>query len=158
MAITISQAGKDKLESELKRLKTVERPAVIQAIAEARGHGDLSENAEYDAARDQQAHLEGRIIEIESMLANANVIDITKLKTSNSIMFGATVKIVDEETDEKKTYTIVSEVEADLSNGLISNTSPIGRALIGRKVGDSIEVQVPNGTKYFEILKIKYAL
>jgi len=155
MVTAISKTGKEKIESELKRLKTVERPAVIQAIAEARAHGDLSENAEYDAARHEQSLIEGRIIEIEGILIDATVIDISQIK-GDSVMFGAKVKIVDEETNKKKTYMILSEVEADFTNGLISNTSPIGRALIGRKVGDSVEVQTPSGVKYFEILKIKY--
>ena len=152
---TISLLGKEKLEDELKQLKTVERPDVIQAIVDARGHGDLSENAEYDAARERQAQIEGRIIEIEGILADANIIDISKIN-GDSIMFGATIDLVDEQTDELKTYTIVSEIESDLSKGLISNTSPIGRSLIGKKVGDSVEVRVPSGIKNFEVLKIKY--
>ena len=151
----MTPAGKMKLEDELKRLKTVERREVIEAIAEARGHGDLSENAEYDAARERQAYIEGRIQELEGMIADANVVDISKL-AGDKVMFGAKVTIVDEETNEKKTYTIVGEIEADLNKGMISNMSPIGRSLIGKSVGDSVEVKVPNGTKYFEILKVVY--
>ncbi len=155
MTIPMTKAGHARLKEELKDLKTVRRPAIIQAIAVAREHGDLKENAEYHAAREQQSLTEGRINEIDSMLADANVIDISNIK-GNTVMFGATVTIVNEETDEESVYQIVGEVESDLSKGLISNTSPIGRTLIGKKVGDSFTVHVPVGEKYFEILDLKY--
>ncbi len=140
----------------MKELKTVKRPAIVQAIAVAREHGDLKENAEYHCARDDQGHIEDRISEIEMMIAGANVIDISTIK-SRQVMFGAKVSIVNEDTDEESTYMLVGEVEADLSKGMISNTSPIGRALLGKKKGDSFEFTAPSGTKYFEVLKVSYA-
>jgi len=151
----MTQAGHDKLEEELRDLKSVQRPAIIRAIATAREHGDLKENAEYHAAREQQSLAEGRINEIEGMLADANIIDISQMQ-GDTIMFGATVTIVNEETDEESVYQIVGEVEADLTEGRISNTSPIGRSLIGKEVGDSFIVHTPAGEKYFEILDLKY--
>ena len=155
MMVPMTQAGHDKLEEELKDLKSVQRPAIIQAIATAREHGDLKENAEYHAAREQQSLTEGRMNEIGALLADANIIDISSIK-SNTVMFGATVTIVNEETDEESVYQIVGEVEADLSEGRISNTSPIGCSLIGKEVGDTFIVITPAGEKCFEILDLKY--
>ncbi|MGB3314789.1 MAG: transcription elongation factor GreA, partial [Albidovulum sp.] len=142
------------LDQELKALKTVERPSVIKAIAEAREHGDLSENAEYHAARERQSFVEGRIKEIESLLGRADVIDPTKL--SGAIKFGATVTLVDEDTDEEKTYQIVGEAEADIERGLLNIRSPLARALIGKDAGDSVEVRTPGGEKSYEVLNIRY--
>jgi len=141
-------------EAELKRLKSVNRPAVIQAIAEAREHGDLTENAEYHAAREQQSHIEGRIKELEGVISLADVIDVSKL--SGSIKFGATVKLVDEDTEEEQTYQIVGEPEADIEKNLINIRSPLARALIGKEEGDSVEVPTPGGTRYYEVLNVKF--
>lgn len=152
--IPMTRAGHSALDSELKALKTVERPAVIRAIAEAREHGDLSENAEYHAARERQSFVEGRIKELEAMLSRAEVIDPTKL--SGAIKFGATVTLVDEDTDEEKTYQIVGEAEADIESGLLNIRSPLARALIGKDEGDSVEVPTPGGGKSYEILSIRY--
>ena len=151
----ITAPGYARMEAELKHMKSVERPAVIQAIAEARAHGDLSENAEYAAAREKQGFIEGRILELEAMVSRAEVIDVASLK-SDSVKFGATVKLVDEETDDEVTYQIVGDYEADLKAGKISVSAPIARALIGKKKGDSIEVATPKGTRYYEILSVKY--
>lgn len=142
------------MDEELKQLKSVERPAVIRAIAEAREHGDLSENAEYHAAREQQSHIEGRIKELEGLIGLADIIDVTRL--TGSIKFGATVELVDEDTDAKRTYQIVGEPEADIERGLLNIKSPIARALIGKEEGDSVEVRTPGGTKSYEILSVKY--
>ena len=150
----MTSGGRERLEEELKRLKYDERPAVIKAIAEAPEHGDLSENAEYHAAREQQSHIEGRIKELEAIISKADVIDVTKL--SGNIKFGATVEIADEDTDEEKTYQIVGEFEADIERNLLNMNSPIARALIGKEEGDSVEVRTPGGTKFYEILSIKY--
>lgn len=144
-------AGKAKLESELKNLIHVDRPNVIKAIEEARGHGDISENADYDAAKDRQALIEGRIAEIQGKLANAEVVDTSQLKSGN-IIFGATVQLQDLETDEKVTYQIVGEDESDVKQGKVSVFSPIARSLIGKKKGDIIEFRSPKGEKEFEIL------
>lgn len=152
--IPMTPAGFAALESELKNLKSVERPAIIQAIAEARELGDLSENAEYHSAREKQSFIEGRIKELEGTLSRADVIDTSKL--SGPIKFGATVTIVDEDTDAEKTYQIVGEPEADLERGLLNIKSPIARALIGKEEGDSVEVRTPGGDKSYEILTIKY--
>jgi transcription elongation factor GreA len=152
--IPMTRTGAAALDAELKQLKSVERPAIIQAIAEAREHGDLSENAEYHSAREKQSFIEGRIKEIEGLLARAEVIDPAKL--SGPIKFGATVTIVDEDTDEEKTYQIVGEPEADLEKGLLNVRSPIARALIGKDEGDSVEVRTPGGEKSYEILAIRY--
>jgi transcription elongation factor GreA len=141
-------------DAELKQLKSVDRPAVIKAIAEARAHGDLSENAEYHAAREQQSHIEGRIKELEAVIGLANVIDVTKL--SGAIKFGATVDLVDEETDKETTYQIVGETEADIEQNKLNIKSPIARALIGKEEGDSVEVRTPGGIKSYEVLSIKY--
>lgn len=144
-------AGKAKLESELKALIQVERPAVIKAIEEARGHGDLSENADYDAAKDRQGMIEGRIADIQGKLVNAEVVDITQLESSK-IIFGATVELQDLETEEKVKYQIVGEDEADVKHGKVSVFSPIARSLIGKKKGDIIEFKSPKGEKEFEVL------
>lgn len=142
------------LDAELKTLKTVERPAIIAAIAEAREHGDLSENAEYHSAREKQSFIEGRIKELEGLISLAQVIDPTSL--SGSIKFGATVELVDEETDEEKTYQIVGEAEANIEKGLLNINSPLARALIGKEEGDSVDVKTPGGSKDYEIVKISY--
>jgi transcription elongation factor GreA len=142
------------LDEELKVLKSVERPTVIRAIAEAREHGDLSENAEYHAAREKQSFIEGRIKELEGILSLAEVIDPTKF--SGSVKFGATVTLVDEDSDEKKTYRIVGETEADIENGLLNIRSPLARALIGKDEGDSVDVRTPGGLRSYEILKILF--
>lgn len=147
--------GASQLREELKTLKTEERPAVIKAIAAAREHGDLAENAEYHAAREHQSFIEGRIAELEDQMSRIEVIDVKSLK-GKQVMFGATVTVADEETDEEKTYQIVSEYEADASKGRISVTSPIARALIGRSVGDSVEVTTPRGQKDYEIIKVQF--
>lgn len=147
--------GFSNLEAELKRLKTVERPEIIKAIATAREHGDLSENAEYHAARERQGFVEGRVGDIEDMVRRAVVIDVSKL-SGKVIKFGATVKVADEDTDEKKTYQLVGEHEADISAGRLSVTSPLSRALIGKTVGDSVEVMSPGGTRSYEILTVRY--
>ena len=152
--IPMTRAGHTALEVELKQLKSVERPAIIQAIAEAREHGDLSENAEYHSAREKQSFIEGRIKEIEGVLSLAEVIDPASL--SGTIKFGATVTVVDEDTDEEKTWQIVGEHEANIENGLLNVKSPIARALIGKDEGDSVEVRTPGGEKAYEILSIVY--
>lgn len=152
--IPLTRTGHTALNEELKTLKSVERPAVIKAIAEAREHGDLSENAEYHSAREKQSFIEGRIKELENILSLADVIDPEKL--SGAIKFGATVEIVDEDTDEEKTYQIVGEPEADIENGKLNIKSPLARALIGKDEGDSIEVRTPGGEKSYEILKIDF--
>jgi transcription elongation factor GreA len=152
--IPMTRAGHSALEQELKALKSVERPAVIKAIAEAREHGDLSENAEYHAARERQSFVEGRIKEIEALLSRADVIDPARL--SGAIKFGATVTLVDEDSDEERTYQIVGEAEADIESGLLNIRSPLARALIGKDEGDSVEVRTPGGDKSYEVLSIRY--
>jgi transcription elongation factor GreA len=152
--IPMTRAGFTALDEELKVLKSVERPAVIRAIAEAREHGDLSENAEYHAAREKQSFIEGRIKELEGILSLAEVIDPSKL--SGTVKFGATVTVVDEESDEEKTWQIVGETEADIERGLLNIRSPIARALIGKDVGDSVEVRTPGGQKSYEVISIRY--
>ena len=147
--------GYKALDEELKRLKTVERPAVIAAIGEARAHGDLSENAEYHAAKDRQGWIEGQIAEIEDKMARAQVIDVSKLSGSQ-IKFGATVSVVDEDTEEEARYQIVGEHEADVKRGRVSITSPNARAIIGKEKGDVVEVITPNGGKSYEILKVEW--
>ena len=151
----MTAAGHEALEVELKNLKTVERHAVIKAISEAREHGDLSENAEYHAAKERQGFIEGRLIELEDMLGRAEVID-PKALNGKSIKFGATVTLVDEDTDEKAVYQIVGDHEADVTQGKISISSPIARALIGKQAGDVVEVNTPGGGRSYEILKIKF--
>jgi transcription elongation factor GreA len=152
--VPVTPRGFKAMDEELRRLKSVDRPAVIRAIAEAREHGDLSENAEYHAAREQQSHIEGRIKELEGLIGLAEVIDVSRL--SGAVKFGATVHLVDEDTDEEKTFQIVGEPEADIEKGLLNIKSPIARALIGKEEGDSVEVTTPGGTKSYEILGIKY--
>ena len=152
--IPMTRAGFDQLDLELRDLKAVERPAVIRAIAEAREHGDLSENAEYHSAREKQSFIEGRIKELEAVISRAEVIDTSKL--SGSIKFGARVTVVDEDTDEEKTFQLVGEQEADLERGLLNVRSPLARALIGKDEGDSVEVTTPGGLKSYEILSIRY--
>jgi transcription elongation factor GreA len=152
--IPMTRAGFAVLDEELRTLKTVERPAIIRAIAEAREHGDLSENAEYHAARERQSFLEGRIKELEGTLSLAEVIDPSRL--SGTVKFGATVTVVDEESDEKKTYQIVGEAEADLERGLLNVRSPLARALIGKDEGDSVEVRTPGGQRSYEIVAIRF--
>ncbi len=153
--IPMTRAGHDALEVELKRLKSVERPAIIAAIAEAREHGDLSENAEYHSAREKHSFIEGRVKELEGILGLAEVIDPSKL--SGSIKFGAKVTLVDEDTDEEKTWQIVGEHEANIEKGLLNIKSPIARALIGKEEGDSVEVRTPGGDRGYEVLKISYS-
>ncbi|HHL45085.1 MAG TPA: transcription elongation factor GreA [Gammaproteobacteria bacterium] len=154
--IPLTARGAEKLREELKELKTVARPRVVEAIAEARAHGDLKENAEYHAAREQQGFIEGRIKEIESKLSHAQVIDVTTLNAGGRIVFGTTVTLVDEETGEEVTYQIVGDDEADIKQGLISINSPVARALIGREEGDIAEVKTPGGIREYEILKVQY--
>ena len=154
--IPITKRGAEKLKDELHRLKTVERPAVINAIAEARALGDLSENAEYDAAKDRQGFIEGRIKEVEGKLAAAQIIDPAALDAGGKVVFGATVELEEEDSGEQVTYQIVGEDEADLKQGLINVGSPIGRALIGKEVGDTAEVQAPGGARHYEIIAVKY--
>lgn len=153
--LPITAAGYAALDEELKRRQQVDRPRIIQQIAEARSHGDLSENAEYHAAKEQQSLNEGRIAELEDKLARADIIDVSKLGGA-TIKFGATVTLVDEDTDEEKKYQIVGETEADVKSGRVSITSPIARALIGKTVGDTVEVNTPGGGKSYEILKVAF--
>ena len=150
----MTRAGFAALDDELRALKTVDRPAVIRAIAEAREHGDLSENAEYHAARERQSFVEGRIKELESILGRAEVIDPARL--SGAIKFGATVTLADEETGEERTYQIVGEAEANLEAGLLNLRSPLARALIGKDEGDNVEVRTPGGTKSYEVVTIRF--
>ncbi|HUG60279.1 MAG TPA: transcription elongation factor GreA [Methylomirabilota bacterium] len=153
--VPMTAEGYQALDEELKRLKTVERPAVIAAIGEARLHGDLSENAEYHAAKDRQGWIEGQIAEIEDKMARAQVIDVSKLSGAQ-IKFGATVSVVDEDTEEEARYQIVGEHEADVKRGRVSITSPIARAIIGKEKGDVVEVITPNGGKSYEITKVEW--
>ncbi len=154
--IPMTTEGHIALEEELKNLKSVERPTVIAAIAEAREHGDLAENAEYHAAKEKQSFIEGRIAELESKLARADVIDLTKLDGGKAVKFGATVTVVDVESEEKSVYKIVGEDEASIAAGKISITSPLARALIGKEAGDEAEVVAPGGAKAYEIAKLEY--
>jgi len=153
--VPMTAEGWQALDDELKRLKTVERPAVIAAIAEARSHGDLSENAEYHAAKERQGWIEGQIAEIEDRMARAQVIDVSKLSGSQ-VKFGATVSVVDEDTEEEARYQIVGEHEADVKSGRVSIASPIARAMIGKETGDVVEVTTPGGTKAYEIVKVEW--
>lgn len=153
--IPVTKNGFKRLSEELIHLKKVARPDVIQAIAEAREHGDLSENAEYHAAREQQSFIEGRIQELEAVTGRAQVIDPTTL-SGDTVKFGATVKIVDEETDEEETYQIVGDYESDMENGKLSMSAPVARALIGKAEGDSVSVKTPKGERDYEVLDIKY--
>jgi transcription elongation factor GreA len=154
--IPLTRRGAEKLKEELHRLKTIERHAVIQAIAEARAQGDLSENAEYEAAKDKQGFIEGRIQELDAKLAAAQVIDPAALDAGGKVVFGATVDLEDEDSGAKVTYQIVGDDEADLKLGLISISSPISRALIGKVAGDVAEVQAPGGLKHWEIMEVRY--
>lgn len=154
--VPLTKTGAEKLREELHQLKTVERPAVITAIKEARAHGDLSENAEYDAAKERQSFLEGRILDLESKLSNAQIIDPTELDVDGRCVFGATVDLADLESGDSVTYQIVGDDEADLKTGKISVSSPIARALIGKYAGDVAEVMAPGGVKEYEILDVKY--
>lgn len=154
--VPLTQKGAERLRAELERLKGVERPRIIAAIAEARSHGDLRENAEYHAAREQQGFVEGRINELEAALSQAEVIDVAKLAAGSRVVFGATVEIVDEEGNPSSRYQIVGEAEADIRLGLISITSPLARAMIGRSEGDTFEFNAPNGVRRFEILVVSY--
>src|SRR5271155_304311 len=149
--VPMTAAGFQRLQDDLKHLKGSERPAIIRAIAEAREHGDISENAEYHAARERQSFIEGRVMELEDKIARAEVIDVSKLSGS-AVKFGATVVLADEETDEETKYQIVGEDEADIKQGLLSVTSPLGRALIGKQVKESVEVTTPRGAKSYEIV------
>ncbi len=153
--IPMTADGLAKLEDELKRLKTEERPAIIHAITAAREHGDLTENAEYHAARERQSFIEGRVMELEDVISRADVIDMSEV-TGNVVRFGATVHLADEDTNEKTTYRIVGSHEADVSAGRLSITSPLGRALIGTAPGDSVEVSTPRGSKSYEVVKVRY--
>ena len=151
----MTAAGYARLESEIKHLKTVERPGVIRQIEEARAHGDLSENAEYHAAKERQGFIEGRVMELEDKISRAQIIDVSKL-TGPTVKFGATVTLIDEDTDEKSKYQIVGEIEADVKEGRISITSPMARALINKTKGDTVEVVTPGGGRSYEILKVEY--
>jgi len=152
----VTAKGAQELREQLKEFKTVDRPRISAAIAEARAHGDLSENAEYHAAREQQSFLEGRIGLIESTLADARIIDVTTLNANGKVVFGATVDLINVENDEEVTYQIVGEIEADIERSLISVTSPIARALIGKEIDDIVEVNAPGGVIEYEILEIRY--
>ena len=152
----ITFQGLEKLKKELKELKNIKRPKIIKAIAEARGHGDLKENAEYHAAKEEQAKTEGRIIEINDLIARANVIDVTKLEKKDNVIFGSTVHLINLENNEKKTYKIVGKDEADITKNYIYFKSPIGKALIGKKKKELVEVITPSGEKNFEITEVEY--
>ena len=154
--VPMTVRGHELLQEELKRLKGVERPAVIKAIAEARAHGDLKENAEYHAAKDQQGFIEARIKDIEGTLSHVQVIDVTAIDARGKIIFGSTVELLEEETDKHITYRIVGEDEADIRNGLISYTSPIARALISKNEGDIVDFVAPDGEKVYEVLEVRY--
>lgn len=153
--VPMTAAGYSRLQEELKHLKSVERPAVIRAIAEAREHGDLSENAEYHAARERQSFMEGRVMELEDRISRAEVIDVSAL-SGDSVKFGATVKLADEDTDEEATYQIVGQDESDIKAGRLSVTAPLARGLIGKTVGDVVEVTTPNGSKSYEVMDIQF--
>jgi transcription elongation factor GreA len=154
--VPLTATGAAKLQQELKQLKTIERPKVIKAIAEAREHGDLKENAEYHAAREQQSFIEGRIKDIEGKLSHAQIIDVTKLDAGGKVVFGATVVVLELDNDEEFTYQIVGDDEADIKHGLVSISSPIARALIGKQEGDDVFLETPGGAREFEILEIRY--
>lgn len=154
--VPMTVSGEQKLREELNRLKSVERPRIIAAIAEARGHGDLKENAEYHAAKEEQSFLEGRIVEVETKLSHAQVIDVTKLSNNGRVVFGATVVLLNLSTEEAVTYKIVGDDEADLKQGMISVNSPIARALIAKNEGDTVSVQTPGGEVEYEISAVEY--
>jgi len=153
--VPMTADGYRRIEDEIRHLKTVERPAIIQAIAEARTHGDLSENAEYHAAKERQGFIEGRLMELDDLISRAQVIDTSKL-SGDQIKFGATVTVIDEDTEQKSVYQIVGDFEADVKQGRISISSPIARALIGKEVGDTVEVNTPGGGRSYEVVKVKY--
>ncbi|MBY0422230.1 MAG: transcription elongation factor GreA [Parvularculaceae bacterium] len=153
--VPMTLEGYKKLEDEIRRLKNEERPAVIQAISEARSHGDLSENAEYHAAKERQSWIEGQILELEDKFSRAQVIDVSKLN-GGVVKFGATVTLVDEDTEEKKSWQIVGDYEADVRHGKVSISSPVARALIGKKAGDTVEVAAPGGARSYEIKKVQF--
>lgn len=152
----LTLGGAERLRAELRRLKSKERPRIIEAIAEARSHGDLSENAEYHAAREQQSFIEGRIKDLEAQLANSEIIDVARLQAGDRVVFGATVDLEDCDDGSKVVYQIVGDAEADIRNGLISVSSPIARALVGRSAGDVVDVQAPGGTRSYEIVDVRY--
>lgn len=152
----ITQRGAEQLREEIRRLKSSERPRIVQAIAEARAHGDLKENAEYHAAKEEQGFVEGRIREIEAKLSTAEIIDVTRFGATGKVIFGATVNIVDEGAGSEITYQIVGEDEADISAGRLSVTSPLAKALIGRQSGDSVDITTPGGAKGYEVVKVRY--
>ena len=152
----ITSQGLEELKKELEKLKNIKRPKIIEAIAEARGHGDLKENAEYHAAKEEQSKIEGRIIEIKDLIARANVVDITKLEKRDNVIFGSTVCLVDLNNKEKKTYKLVGKDEADMTKNYIYFRSPIGKALIGKSKKDLVTVSTPSGEKNFEIMEVKY--
>ena len=152
----ITSQGIKKLREELENLKSIKRPKIVQAIAEARAHGDLKENAEYHAAKDEQAKIEGRVLEINDLIARANVIDVTRLEKKDIVIFGSTVDVIDLENNKKKTYKIVGKDEADMTKNYIYFRSPIGKALIGKKKKDLVSVTTPSGEKNFEIIEVKY--
>jgi transcription elongation factor GreA len=154
--VPLTARGAEQLREELKQLKSVERPKVVEAIATARAHGDLKENAEYHAAKDQQGFMEARIRDIEAKLANAQIIDVTQLSPSDRVVFGATVRLVDVDDDAEASYRIVGEDEADIKRGLLSVASPIARALIAKHAGDTVEVTTPSGKRTYEIVEVKY--
>lgn len=156
MRVPLTTGGALRLREELEHLKSVKRPEVIAQIAEARAHGDLKENAEYHAAREQQGFIEGRIKELEGALSHAELIDVSKLNVGSRIVFGATVDLVDEDDSQEVTYQIVGELEADIKHGRISVSAPIARALIGRYEGDSVEIRAPGGTRSYEIVAVRY--
>ena len=152
----ITAKGAQRLREQLKAMKTVDRPRITEAIAEARAHGDLSENAEYHAAREQQSFLEGRIASIESALADAQIIEVANLDSEGRVVFGATIELMNLENEQESTYQIVGEIEADIEQGLISITSPVARALIGKEEGEVVEVKAPGGVQEYEILVVRY--
>lgn len=154
--VPLTIRGAEKLRAELQELKSVARPRVIAAIAEARGHGDLKENAEYHAAKEQQSFIEGRIAEIEGKLSNAQIIDVSTVNANGKVVFGATVTLINEDNGEQVTYQIVGDDEADIKTGMISISSPIARALIGKEEGDVVSVQAPSGIREYEIIAVRY--
>jgi len=156
MRAPMTLRGAQRLREELEELKSVKRPAVIEAIAEARAHGDLKENAEYHAAREQQSFIEGRIKQLEGELSHADLIDVAKLNAGDKVVFGATVVIADSETDEEKRYQIVGDLEADIKQGLIAISSPVARAMIGKHEGDSISIDAPGGSREYDIVSVEY--
>jgi transcription elongation factor GreA len=156
MRAPLTQRGAQRLREELEQLKSVKRPQIIEAIAEARAHGDLKENAEYHAARDMQSFVEGRIKELEGTLSNAQVIEVGKLNVGSRVVFGATVELVEVETDDEVTYQIVGDLESDIKQGLISVSAPIARALIGKHEGDTVTINAPSGPRSYEIVAVRY--